>query len=432
LLKDEGDLMNAFLAMLFVPLLSGTINTGGTGAAGPSGVTADLDSLISEAMLRNPEILSAIHSMGMAAARVSQASSLDDPEFLYTREDMRGFNWSEPFSHKFEVMQMVRFPTKLGRQSDIASIQSEHAHHDHLEKVNEVLFRLKSTYAELWFAQQALHLNRESIDLVRRFSELARTKYGVGSAGQQDVLKSLVELARIENERWGFLTMEQGAKAMLMSILDRTPGDSITVAVLPDSMPSLLPLDSLQRMALRNRPMLLHDSLSITEKQLMLSLARQEYLPDIRMGVEYMNVPAAGFDAWTVKAGITLPFAPWTLGKASARVDEAEAGVSRSEAEYRASVNMVVAAVRDLFFKAQSLRHTYGTYQTSILPAARQSLESATIAYQTGETDFLMLIDAYRTLVDLEMERAMLRMKIAQTMADLDRAVGVDTPGGRE
>jgi outer membrane protein TolC len=131
------------------------------------------------------------------------------------------------------------------------------------------------------------------------------------------------------------------------------------------------------------------------------------------------------FRGWSIIAGLSLPFAPWTLGKANARVDEATAAISKSSATLNASRNMVFSSVRDLYFKVQSAKRQIESYSGVILPQARQSLKASTTAYQNGRTDFLMLIDAYRTLVELSMESLMVRMQFEQAVAELERQVGV-------
>jgi outer membrane protein TolC len=171
--------------------------------------------------------------------------------------------------------------------------------------------------------------------------------------------------------------------------------------------------------------MLLHDSLMVDESRSMLSLAKLEYLPEFKLGVEYVNVPVGDFRGWSVSAGITLPFAPWTIGKAASRVEEASAGVGASSATLNASRNMVLSNVRDLYFRARSAKRQLDSYQTVILPQARQSLNASITAYQNGRTEFLMLVDAYRSLVELAMERLMVRMQLEQSVAELERQVGV-------
>ena len=162
----------------------------------------------------------------------------------------------------------------------------------------------------------------------------------------------------------------------------------------------------------------------IDESKTMLSIAKQEYLPDFKFGIERMTEPMGPFTGWSVSAGITLPFAPWTLGKASARVDESEAAINKSKASYTTTRNMVASNIKDLFYKAEGTKQQLINYNSAILPQAKQSIQASLTAYQTGTTDFLMLIDAYRTLVNLSKEYFMTRMQFEQTIAELEREVG--------
>ena len=91
---------------------------------------------------------------------------------------------------------------------------------------------------------------------------------------------------------------------------------------------------------------------------------------------------------------------------------------------------MVASKIKDLYFKAEAGQRQLDTYRTVIIPQARQSLNASLTSYQIGRTDFLMLIDAYRTNVSLMTEYFMTRMQFEQTVADLERAVGVQYVSG--
>ncbi|MBA4312212.1 MAG: hypothetical protein C0417_06250 [Chlorobiaceae bacterium] len=384
-----------------------------------------LDSLIAEAMKNNPEIRMALAQVDVMQARVSQAGTLDDPELKFMREGMPDFKYSEAMYSRIELMQMIPFPTKLRTQKDLAEIQRRSSQGDQLEKVNEVLAKLKSTYVELWFIQQNIALAQENSRLMKQFLSVAQTKYTTGRVPQQDILKAQIEIAMIGNEQITLRQKELSMKAMLMSLLNRVYNDTITTASIPLEVSFALNLDTLLRFALHNRPMIVKDSLMIDESKTMLSMAKQEYLPDFKFGIERMTEPMGPFTGWSVSAGITIPFAPWTLGKASARVDEANAALNRSNASYTATRNMVASNVRDLYYKASGNKQQLDIYNSAILPQAKQSVQASLTAYQTGTTDFLMLIDAYRTLVNLSKEYFMTRMQFEQTVVELEREVGI-------
>lgn len=398
-----------------------------TGAAqqGTSGVALNLDDLVREALRSNPDIQASLHQVEAVHAAVPRAGALEDPELTYMREQMPGFRWDRSEMQRIELMQMIRFPSKSAALTSIAEIQAEHSHHDHYEKELEVIAKLKSAYAELWFVQHSMALNTENARLLQQLASIAQTKFGVGGAPLQEVLKGNVELARLGNQTTVLRQQEQSVKAMLRAILNRPEDDTLGVAVLPDTVSFTATLDTLLQLAMQSRPMLLHDSLAVEESRTMLSLSKKEYLPDLKVGIQYVTVPVGDFRGWSVIAGMTLPFAPWTLGKSNARVEEATAVISRSQATLNAARNMVFSNVRDLYYKALSAKDQLNSYRMFILPQAEMSTKASVTAYRNAKTDFLMLIDSYRTSVELAMESLMVRMQFEQAVADLERQVGI-------
>ncbi len=387
--------------------------------------TLNLNALVREALMNNPELKAFELNRDMKDARVGSIGVIPDAELTFMREEMPGFRWRDAAMQKLELMQMIPFPGKLGKESAIANIQAEHAHHEHMEKANEVLASLRSMYFELWFVQQAIALNRKNASLLHQFTAVAQTRYGVGATPQQDVLKAYVEIARLDNQLITLRQQEMSAKAMLMSLLNRQPSDSLGIAAVDEFAPELPALDTLNYLANKFRGMLLHDSLSVAEAGMMKDLARNEYLPDFKFGVAYLRVFNHNkFSAWSVSAGITLPVLPWSLSRTGAKVEEASIGVEMAKEKLNNTRNMIRANITDLYYKAQSLQQQLTNYSTVIVPQTEQALRASMTAYQTGRTDFLMLIDSYRMLVELSMEKLMLRMQFEQTVAHMKREVG--------
>ena len=391
----------------------------------PTSPRLNLEELVAEALKNNPEIRASHDRIEVAHAQARRAGALDDPELTYMREQMPGFRWSEANMQKFELMQIVRFPTKLSTENRIAEINVDHSHHERAEMELDVVARVRSAFYDLWYAQQAIALNRENARLLRQFVALAKTKFGVGEAALQDVLRANVELAKLDNQSTALGQQEQSAIASLVALLNRRQGDSLGAAFLPDSIASIPSLDSLHVLAMAGRPLLIHDSLVVEENDAMLALSKQEYIPDLTLGVQYVTMPSGDFRGWSVSAGISLPFAPWTLNKAGSRVDEESARISESRQELNADRNRILAHIADLHAKVQSFRQQYNAYRTVILPQANMSLKASLTAYQTGGKDFLTLIDSYRTLVELSMESLMVRQEFEEGVAQLNREVGV-------
>jgi outer membrane protein TolC len=264
----------------------------------------------------------------------------------------------------------------------------------------------------------------ENIRLMNQFLSIAQTKYSVGSASLQEVLKSQVEITKMQNQLIDLRAKELSMKAMLMALLNRQPKDTLGYAFISEAVVFDSPLDSLEQFAISNRPMLTHDSLMITENQTMLKMANLEYYPDFNVSLEKVYSPMTEFDGWSISAGITLPFVPWTITRANSKVEEANLGIKKAETNYLATKNMVTSSVRDLYYRITSGKKQINNYATTIIPQAEQSLQASLTSYQSSKTDFLMLIDAFRTLTDLRMEYFMLRMQFEQNIAELERVIG--------
>jgi outer membrane protein TolC len=125
---------------------------------------------------------------------------------------------------RIEIMQMLQFPAKLSTRREIAEINADHAHHDHMEKEFDVLYRLKSAYAELWYLQQSIALTHRNGSLLLDALAAARARYGTGSAGEEAVLKASLESARNDNLIVSLRQRELAMKSMIMAILDRPEG----------------------------------------------------------------------------------------------------------------------------------------------------------------------------------------------------------------
>jgi outer membrane protein, heavy metal efflux system len=384
-----------------------------------------LTALISEALMNNPEIAASIHSMMAMQEKIPQASSLDDPELNFKLMEIPGTDFGQAMYANVELMQMIRFPSKLTTQRLLAETRAEHAHHVHLEKMLDVVDQLRTASAELRYARRALDLNRTNQQFLEQVVTAATTQYSVGKSSQQEVLKSTIELAKLKAQEEAVKQQVVGAESMMRAILNRPAGNPI--GELQDEIPDHITatVDDLIVYALANRPMLVHDSLNVYESSLNLDLMKQEYLPDFKFSLEYVRMPAAMENRWSFSAGITLPFAPWTLGKASSRVQEATEDRMSLTSTFEASKRMVEAQINDDYARVHAYESEMNAYQKTILPQSNQSLQSELREYQTNQTSFLMLLDSYRMYQDAEMEAAMARMKYEQAYASLERNIGI-------
>jgi outer membrane protein TolC len=378
-----------------------------------------LDDLISEALARNPTVLASLERIPIADLKAKQSGIPDPPELTFRRKEMPGFRWSGAMGSEWELSQVVRFPSKYASESRLGEIQAEHAHHESQEIVNTVLLDLRETYAELWYVQQRLVLENETLRLTERLREVAASRYKVGSATRNDMLMAEMLRTTSVNTLIDLRQGELGLKARLSAILDRQPGDTIGYAVISEEPVFDTPLDTLLAMTRSMRPMLMHDSLGIGEQEEMLTSARQEYYPDLRLGVSYMNGDLDMFRGWTVSAGITLPFVPWSIAKSGAGVEEAEYRVKQARESYESEWETVTGAVRETWLDLTGKLEQLHNFQSSMLPAADQALRSGLARYQDGQEDYQSVHQAYTAYLAAQTDYFRTRLEFETSLAKL-------------
>jgi outer membrane protein TolC len=93
---------------------------------------------------------------------------------------------------------------------------------------------------------------------------------------------------------------------------------------------------------------------------------------------------------------------------------------------YKNRENLTLFEVKDFHFKVQTAERLVKLYRDSIIPQAKQSLKAAESGYQSGQVDFLNLIDSQRVLLDFNLAFYRAVADFGTNIAGLERVVGVE------
>ena len=197
---------------------------------------------LERAQQSNPSIAADEAAAAAAAHRVSPAGALEDPRFSYEAVNIPvgdfDFNSTAMSGNQLRLMQKFPFPGVLSNREEAARAGASAATQDLEDRRLRVAAVVESRWAELGFAQRALEITDANIELLRQLTEIAETKYSVGSGLQQDVLRAQVELTRLLEERLRRIEALAAAEAQLAAVLDLPPQTLFPrTAVLRDQSP---------------------------------------------------------------------------------------------------------------------------------------------------------------------------------------------------
>src|SRR5205807_245582 len=170
------------------------------GQGSPALIAGDsvLQSLVAEALDRNPTVAQRQAAARAATLRIRPAGALPDPMLTAGVMDLVlprfEFNRSEFTEVDAELSQTVPWPGSLGARAGAAKATAAGAHaEEHLTR-REITALMADAYYRLQYAVSALASLRRQLRLFEAAVQLSTTRYGTGSAPQSDPLQA--KLAR--------------------------------------------------------------------------------------------------------------------------------------------------------------------------------------------------------------------------------------------
>jgi outer membrane protein, heavy metal efflux system len=403
--------------------------------------TVSLDELIAQLAQNNLQIQAAENGYQASLARPSQARTLPDPLVAFVSKNSNGNPLpftelgKDPLSSVgFMWEQEFPYPGKLKLAGKIAEKETVAMGAEVDLTKWAMIAQLKQVYYEYFRTDRSLDVLNESMDLLKRFEEIAEARYRVGEGIQQDVLRAQLEIS-ILSQRTTRLEQERAsAIADINRLLNRSidsplpKPDAITESTLAISVEKLQQEYSLLAPMIRSREALME------REQVNVELAKKQYRPDFITSAEYGYSPNFP-DMWEFQVGLRIPI--FFKKKQSYGVTEATRNLGRAEKELATNKQEVAFNIKNEYLQIQASEKLLALYGEAIIPQSNLSLESSIASYQVGKADFLTILSNFLTLLEYRTNYFEELTKHESAIARLEQAVGrslasTDLTGGRK
>jgi outer membrane protein TolC len=399
----------------------------------------DLKDVARTALTENPELKQAEAEWHALLHRVRRVSALPDPNIAVTaflesvetrvgpQEAVLIFTQKLPWFGKLSGAGQAAMEGALQKAWEWRSLQ------------RGTVLEIKETYYDLVYLAEALRITEEDLATLRRYEEVALTRYATGKGIQQNVVKVQSEVTRL-NERKIILGRQRDVAGRRLARLAGTPLVEYRVRAEEPSMHAVtVNLEDLYDRVHAGRDELQAGLHALRARQEEVRLAKKQFWPDLTLGLNYIVVgdrkdPAGilnppeddGKDAVGILASINLPI--W-YHKVRAGVNEARLKEMQARAAYAKQEDRVMYEVQDAYVNLESLLEQWRLYQDTLVPQAKQSRDSSEAAYETGKLTFLELLDSERFLLNVRYGYAKVRSEYLVALARMERALGVRFPG---
>ena len=331
----------------------------------------------------------------------------------------------------------------------------------------------KTVYAKVQYAQRAIELMSENIELAEQSTRIIQTRQAAGQSTQVEVNMAHIRAQRLRSERLTMQTEYRAAQRELLLLIglsgapDRWSVEPIRE--MDDPLRAAGDEEQLVELGTDQRLDVKAAEWALQSAEHRITLMRREGLPELALGFSFERAAAARAPRGpTVPARIgnaaaqavtnriygasepevpqIAPWTPkarevtWTLGpmiemtlpifdQNQAQVAKAMYEYNQKLAGYEARLQEVTRDVRDAWLRQEESREQIEFYRTSILPEVRRNMELAQQAFVAGQEPLTVFFQAQEDLIMTRLKMLEFLRDYLVSRVDLERAVGgrIDT-----
>ena len=399
------------------------------GNATETGFGSQLDELLDYARQHHPGYAGAQFDAEAASARASVAGALPDPRLRIEWMDISHGGERNPSllpgrvgSTKYSFMQELPWPGKRALARAVAGAEADAAERSVEVRWNELAAAITTSFAELYYVDQDTHLLADILGLLETLERSARARYAAGLAPQQDVIRAQLEQSTLRSRQ---ITLD-AARTQWQARLNALVGRPILAPLAPPAaLRPLPPMDRLELASLEPRihhtnPQLLAEAAQIRAAQSERDRVRRDRYPDFSLGLAPTQVHNSVRE-WELMLELRIP-----LQQRARRGREraSEAQLAAAQAQESDLARQIVGSLGEHLAALRAALQTQELIDTSLVPQATLTLQSALAGYESGQVDFSTLLEAQKQLFEARFNRSQASLEAYTRLAQIELLVG--------
>lgn len=412
-----------------VVIFMSAIGVCGSQQLGDANNLVKLEDYLQYASLNNANLKAMFEEWRAALEQIPQAKALPDPQLqygYYARQSEMQMN------QMIGVMQMFPWFGKIDARTEAAAKSAEAAQQKYRGAQLALFKEVKEGFYEYVYLAKATEIAKENLELLRHFEEVARTRYATAEAGQPDMIRAQVELARMEYVLSSLEQLREPIVSKLRSVLTLPKGTNLPWPKQEEFEAVLLDYGRLVTLLIQKNPELAGLNFEAMAAKSRIELAKKNFYPDIGIGVEWTQFDKSGGnsgrDAVALVFQMNLPL--WR-DSYSAGQRQAQAMAASIEHQKIDTENTLLAKAAQSYYDYNDSIRKIHLYKDTLIPKGEELLQASETAYKAGTIDFLSLLDSQRLLLDyyLSYQRALADNR--QKLAELEMLAGAELESER-
>lgn len=358
-----------------------------------------LEQVHARVLAQNPQIKSYRAAIAAAQGAEQQALVRPNPDLTFDVENIAGGSprsGIEAAEYTLGIQQQVELGGKRRKRGQVAAIDTAWVVQDAQAGMQAVLAETTAAYMRAAIAAERLDLAERRLTAVRKTQAVVKRR--VAAAKSADIQSTKIDLevtaAEVEKRR---AAQAYDLAIMTLANLMGATGLGADLPVGAQDLP-VLPIQDDLLVAVEKSAVAMRGDVSVKRARADFDLAQAERIadPTFSVGIRRFNED----DGTAFIAGVSMPLT--LFNRNQGRIAETGARIRMAEADARSQRLQLQQEAMALLQTATRARQEVLTYRTLLLPSAQKSFTQAERGFDRGAFAFLDLLDAQRTLFDVQ------------------------------
>jgi cobalt-zinc-cadmium efflux system outer membrane protein len=389
----------------------------------PEGIMT-LAEALSFVLVNNPKLQVTYLNVRAAEAQKLQASLLPNPELEIEVEEFGGTGERSRFDSSettVQIGQLVELADKRSKRTRLAAFEKETAELDYRAESLDIVNETVKAFIDILAAQEQPSLAEELVRLSEQahLAVVQKVEAGKNAPIDQTMSKIALSNTRIELEKaQSRLISARNRIAALWGgqnpVFQRAAGNFFESTDKPE-------LDQLTEMISQN-PDVARWSVEKEKRRAALELEKAKKTSDITFGggLQYFN---EGDDS-SIILGLSIPVPLFNRNQGN--ILEATYMLVQTEDKRKTVEIQTRTALAEAITTLSSAHNEIAVLKEEVLPSAQEAFNAANEGYNEGKFEYLVVLDAQRTLYEVSGKYIEATAKYHKARADIERLIGRD------
>jgi len=351
------------------------------------------------ALARNPELAAFSWETKTRQGMVQQAKLMPNPEIGIVVENILGEDESrgvQAADTTLQLSQLIELGDKRANRQKIANLERDLAGWDYETTRLDIIATTSKAFFVLLSAQERLQLGRENLELAEKVFNTVKLRVEAGKASPLEKSRAQVmvnknRIALNKNKR-----KLAAARYRLSSTWGADKPHFTKIVGNSEKIRQPPALASINGWLAQN-PEIARQQAEIDLQNARVSRAKAVGIPDMTVGGGIKR--HEDNDNYTFLFGVSMALPVFDRNQGD--ISAAQAEVTARESQHRTAKIKLKTALSQSHEEFQAAYAEANSLQSQILPVAEETFESINYGYRQGQFEFLDVLDAQRTLIEL-------------------------------